>query len=312
MTQLSESEYEFFGFLVLVESSQVLRGHELVPLTPKAVAMLVALIERRDRAVTKEELLDLVWPTVTVEEGNVAYTISLLRHILGRESIQTIPKVGYRFSAELRSDAAIPAANTNLPIRLRRLIGRDADLDRVQALSLEHPLVTITGPPGVGKSSVARVLGRRRLHLQAGDGVWFIDIPRTSDLGTLAGGVAALIGMTLRSGGDPVAELARMIGKRRITLILDGCEATREATACLAEALIQRCDGLSIIATSRVTLRAPRERVFRLHPLATGSANDTEAEAAERPALALLLDRAQASDLDIELGPDERTCAALL
>jgi predicted ATPase/DNA-binding winged helix-turn-helix (wHTH) protein len=312
MSQISESEYEFFGFRVLAESAQVLRGHELVPLTPKAVAMLVSLIERRDRAVTKEELLDLVWPNVTVEEGNVAYTISLLRQILGREIIQTIPKVGYRFVAELRSDATMAAANTNLPIRLRRLIGRDADLDRLVDLVQAHPLVTLTGPPGVGKSSVARMLGRRLLRLRAGDGVWFIDVPRTSEVGMLAGVIAALIGMKLRPGADPVTELAQLIGKRRMTVILDGCEATRTATASLAEGLIQRCDGLSIIATSRVTLGAPRERVFRLRPLATGSVDDTAEQAAERPAVALLLDRAQASDVELELGPAELACAASL
>jgi len=312
MNQISEREYEFFGFRVLAASAQVLRGHELVPLTPKAVAVLVALIERRDRAVTKDELLDLVWPTVTVEEGNVAYTISLLRQILGREIIQTVPKLGYRFVAELRSDTPVPPANTNLPVRLRRLIGREADLDRLVDLVQEHALVTITGPPGVGKSSVARVLGRALLQLQGRDGVWLIDVPQTSDIGTLAGMVAALIGINLRSDGDPVIELAQLIGKRRLTLILDGCEATRTATTCLAEGLIGRCDGLSIIATSRVTLGAPCERVFRLRPLAAGSADDTADQAAERPAMALLLDRAQASDLDVELGPTEMACAASL
>jgi DNA-binding winged helix-turn-helix (wHTH) protein len=65
----------------------------------RAFDLLMALIERRDRVVSKDELLDLVWPNVTVEEGNLQVQIATLRRLLGAEAITTIPGRGYRFVA---------------------------------------------------------------------------------------------------------------------------------------------------------------------------------------------------------------------
>jgi DNA-binding winged helix-turn-helix (wHTH) protein/TolB-like protein len=84
------------------------RGSETVPLPPKAIDTLHALLERRGELVEKGELMRLVWPDVTVEEVGLARNISLVRKALGDESegagyIETIPKRGYRFVAEVKS-----------------------------------------------------------------------------------------------------------------------------------------------------------------------------------------------------------------
>src|SRR5512134_3796617 len=72
----------------------------------RAFDLLLALIERRDRLVTKNELLDAVWPGVVVEENNLQVQISSLRKLLGPQVIATIPGRGYRFAAALDGEAA--------------------------------------------------------------------------------------------------------------------------------------------------------------------------------------------------------------
>ena len=86
----------------------MLRRHgQPVPLTPKAVDVLLALVERPGRLIIKEELVQRVWPDTFVEESNLAYNIFTLRKALGDtadnpEYVETIPKRGYRFKAPVR------------------------------------------------------------------------------------------------------------------------------------------------------------------------------------------------------------------
>ncbi len=81
------------------------RNGENIPLPPKAAEVLALLIERNGQIVTREDLLATVWKGTFVEDGNINYTISLLRKALGdKDLIQTVPRRGYRFNAEVRDD----------------------------------------------------------------------------------------------------------------------------------------------------------------------------------------------------------------
>jgi DNA-binding winged helix-turn-helix (wHTH) protein len=97
-----------FGPFSIDERERMLRRDGLaVPLTPKAVDVLLALVERPGRLITKEELVQRVWPDTFVEEANLAYNIFTLRKALGDtadnpEYVETIPKRGYRFKAPVR------------------------------------------------------------------------------------------------------------------------------------------------------------------------------------------------------------------
>ena len=97
-----------FGPFSLDERERMLRRDgQPVPLTPKAVDVLLALVERPGRLITKEELVQRVWPDTFVEESNLAYNIFTLRRALGDtadnpEYVETIPKRGYRFKAPVR------------------------------------------------------------------------------------------------------------------------------------------------------------------------------------------------------------------
>jgi len=102
--------YRFGGFELNPATRQLLAEGLPVALGARALDVLLALIERRERLVTKEELLELVWPGLVVEENNLQVQISALRKILGPQSIATIPGRGYRFAAVLGADEALPAA----------------------------------------------------------------------------------------------------------------------------------------------------------------------------------------------------------
>lgn len=98
--------YEFDGFRLDAGNPGLWRGGELVPLSPKALELLALLVCRRGEIVSREELLEAVWPGTFVEEANINYTVSLLRKVLDSRDknafIQTVPKRGYRFVAEVR------------------------------------------------------------------------------------------------------------------------------------------------------------------------------------------------------------------
>ncbi len=98
--------YRFKSFQLDVEERQLLRDGIAVPLTPKAFDVLAALVERSGHLVEKDELLRLVWSDSFVEEANVARIVHTLRKVLGEDEngnkfIETVPKRGYRFVADV-------------------------------------------------------------------------------------------------------------------------------------------------------------------------------------------------------------------
>jgi len=92
--------YQFGRFELRPATRQVLVDNQPAPLGARAFDVLQALIERRERLVTKEELLDLAWPGLIVEENNLQVQISSLRKLLGTDAIATVAGRGYRFTLE--------------------------------------------------------------------------------------------------------------------------------------------------------------------------------------------------------------------
>ena len=103
--------YRFGPFHLDVRERRLSRGGEVIPLRLKVFDTLLVLVENAGRLVTKQELLDTVWPETTVEENNLNHNVSVLRKALGEKAtgqqyIETVPRVGYRFAAPV--DAAVP------------------------------------------------------------------------------------------------------------------------------------------------------------------------------------------------------------
>ena len=113
--------YEFGPFRLDSDERLLMRGAEVVQLMPKAFDLLLALVENPGRLQEKEELLRRVWPDTFVEEANLSYNISFIRKALadgedGQRYIETVPKRGYRFVAEVRKVSLSSSPSIESPV----------------------------------------------------------------------------------------------------------------------------------------------------------------------------------------------------
>ena len=122
--------YGFGEFTLDVPERRLTRAGRPIRLAPKALELLVALVRRAGRLITKQELLDIVWPDTFVEEGILAVHVSALRKAIGDTNgestcIETIPKAGYRFIAEVRgSSPHVSDRSRRHSARFFELLGR--------------------------------------------------------------------------------------------------------------------------------------------------------------------------------------------
>ena len=167
--------YEFGPFRLDAVERLLFRGDEVVPLTPKVIETLLVLVEHRGHLMAKDELMNSVWPDSFVEESNLAQNISLLRKALGeehggREYIETLPKRGYRFVAEVREVKDQSAAfllhrvdNTKLAVPDER----EEQIENVVALRTAVATEPSTSIRGFSKPQLAVVIGFCVLALAA-------------------------------------------------------------------------------------------------------------------------------------------------
>ncbi len=160
--------YQFGRFELRPATRQLLVDQLPAALGARAFDLLLALIERRDRLVTKDELLDLVWPGLVVEENNLQVQVSALRKLLGQDAIATVAGHGYRFTLEpTQADAPQPSplavAKHNLPAPVSSFVGRERDLIDLRAMLAHHRLVTLTGVGGHRQDAPGAATRRRRV-----------------------------------------------------------------------------------------------------------------------------------------------------
>lgn len=110
--------YQFGPFLLDVRERRLSRGGQVIPLRLKVFDTLLVLVENAGRLVTKQELLDTVWPETTVEENNLNHNVSVLRKALGERAtgqqyIETVPRVGYRFAATVEASGTPRGPSTS-------------------------------------------------------------------------------------------------------------------------------------------------------------------------------------------------------
>jgi DNA-binding winged helix-turn-helix (wHTH) protein len=113
---VSGDSFEFGPYRLDARKRVLWRGGDLVRLPPKAVDILLALLEQHGDVVAKDELLRRVWPNTFVEEANLSVNVSALRKALGEQPdgqpwIETVPRRGYRFAARPQSGPT-PSRNT--------------------------------------------------------------------------------------------------------------------------------------------------------------------------------------------------------
>ena len=292
----------------------------------RAFDLLVALIERRERTVAKQELFDVVWPRVVVEEGNLHVQMSALRKLLGPSVITTIPGRGYQFVAPLdlppgvpsqRPGEATPADGTPPAAgrphgRLDPLIGRDDDLNALTEQVQAHRLVTLVGAGGMGKTALAQVLAQG-LRARWRDGVWWVDLAPLNDPAHLVQWVAQALRIRLpaQAARDAQADhLVAVVGPMSLLLVLDNCEHVVDAVGDLVERIVTQAPGVHVLATSQELLNVPGEILLKLSPLALPAADASLEDAAPCGAIQLFVARARAADARFVLSADNAQAVA--
>jgi predicted ATPase/DNA-binding winged helix-turn-helix (wHTH) protein len=253
-----------------------------VPLGGRAFEIVTVLVQSASEFVTKDHMMERVWPGAIVGEGTLHVHISAVRKALGpdRGLLKTASGRGYRLlgswtpqqrettassvlSSPVRTSGAPPP--NNFPPLISRLVGRAAAAQSVRDLVSAYRVVTLTGPGGIGKTSLA-IKAVRYLLTDFEDGAWLFELASLSDPDLVPSTVASTLG--LKIAGEISAEsVARAVGGRHILLVLDNCEHVIDAAANLAETITRLCPRTTIVATSREVLRIDGECVYRVPPL---------------------------------------------
>lgn len=322
------------------------RNGVAVPIGDRALDILLALLKRGGEVVDKWELIAAVWPDVTVAEGSLRFHVAGLRRVLrdgegGARYVVNIKGRGYSFVAPVRQapvseDAAARAVSprapepaedpqapgvssapaptevgSRLPARQIRIIGRDAEAAAICRRLVSERFVTVVGPGGIGKTTLALLVGRT-LEPQFADGAWFLDFSVCKDPLMIPLVIAAAIGLTLRTA-EVVTEIVRQLSSRNALLIFDNCEHLIDDLAPICEIIAQECVGVHILATSREALMVIGESIYRLATLSYPvGERPSHSQLRSYSAVQLFLERASAAGCPLELNDGSADLVALI
>ena len=194
------------------------------------------------------------------------------------------------------------------PIPRTRLIGRGTERETARALLLEDavPLLTMTGPGGVGKTRLALAIAQNVAERFA-DGIAWVDLAPLTDPALLPSTVAAALGLPPSAGSSVEEQLAGYLRARQTLLLLDNCEHVAEETADLVAYLLSRCPALQVLATSRARLHVRGEQILPVEPLPVPTSTmRSQEECAENEAVRLFVDRAHAVRPSFTLTREQR------
>jgi DNA-binding winged helix-turn-helix (wHTH) protein len=272
----------------------------------RALDLLIVLVEHAGEVVSNRALLEKVWQDVSVEQSSLRFCVKNLRKALGdnqggKQYVVNIPGRGYSFVASAeRVDNIVASpegdmkliARANLPSRESMIVGRSGSVETVCRELSKRRLVTVTGPGGIGKTSLA-VVAAQALRSNFNNSVLFVDLAPIEDPSLVVSSLASVLGVALRAD-EPIPAILDFLRDQPLLIVLDTCEQVVEAVASLAEHILSGTVGTHLLVTSREPLRIRGEHLHRLLPLECPPNNDaiTAAEAIAYPAVELFVDRA--------------------
>jgi predicted ATPase len=274
--------FAFASFRLNPAERLLLEDGKPLRLGSRALEILITLVEHAGETVLKDQLIKRVWPDTVVDEGALRVHVAALRKALGdgrdgKRFIGNVPGRGYSFVApvtreqvqEMVAPSSQPASVRNLPAQLTRVIGRGDVIATVSSRLSQHRLLTIIGPGGIGKTTVA-VAAAEAMSVSCPDGVWFVGLSAIVDADLVPGAVGATLGVSADQI-DSLTALTTWLRDKNLLIVLDCCEHVASAAAAIAEAVLRAAPGVCILATSREPLRAEDEWLLRLPVLETPS-----------------------------------------
>ena len=259
--------YRFGRFELHPDKRRLLASGAPVDVGSRAFDLLAMLVERDGHLVTKDELLERVWPKAIVEENTLQAQVSALRKILGPEAIATISGRGYRFALELTfagAESVVP--KHNLPQQLTSFIGREKEIAQIKELLGTTRLLTLNGAGGCGKTRLAIQVAMDLLESYP-DGIWLVELAALAEPRLVPQTVANVLGLKEQPGENLTQTISEHLASRHLLLVLDNAEHLLAACAEFADVALRRCAQLIILVTSRERLGMAGELTYRVPSL---------------------------------------------
>ncbi len=199
----------------------------------------------------------------------------------------------------------------NLPAQATSFIGRERELNEIEALLGQARLVTLLGMGGLGKTRLSLQVAAE-LMPQYPDGAWFVDLTAVRDAARVVDETARVLGVAEEPGRPPLQSLCAHLKSRRLLLILDNCEQVIEPAAELAAAILNTAPQVRIVASSREALRVPGEQAYPILPLPVPARNEGVQALTQSTAVRLFVERAKAQKPAFALDEHEAPAVAEL
>lgn len=275
-----------------------------VKISARAFDVLVVLIRADGKAVSKASLMTQVWGNEIVEENNLQAQISALRRLLGRDRHLLVTEFGSGYRFNIKNVPLQASPDPEIPVPpvtpfLSSILGRDQAVQELCALLNQHPLVTITGPGGVGKTRLAWEVVNQ-LHPQFPDGVCVAELAHINDASSVLSVISQALHLPL-AGLEQDADLRQQLARRQCLLLIDNCEHVTSELEPLITRLLRLAPRLKLLLTSQVALQVAGEQQYLLPPLQVPREEGTDnASLISFASVRLFIERVRASAHDFQ------------
>ncbi|MCA8150675.1 ATP-binding protein [Burkholderia contaminans] len=273
----------------------------------RALDILEVLHRASGSVVSKDDIMDAVWPGLIVEENRLQVHVATLRKALGtsRDLIKTVPGRGYLLVAcaspgperppAADAPAAVPAdAHASSPPA--PLVGRDAEIAQIVEMLERTPVVTLVGAGGIGKTSLA-VRVAHAVRSRSRERVLFVELARAGTRADMLIALAAALGLDTQRV-PAIEDIGAVFAASRYLLVFDNAEHIVDLVANLVETLTSCAGSLRVLVTSREPLHISAEAVLRMSPLAVPGDDARPDEIVRCSAVELFLERVRTAAPD--------------